>query len=83
MGTTTVILDPPATGLAPRVADILLASPPAEILYVSCNPATLARDTARLVAAGYALTHVEGFDLFPQTPHVEALAVLERDGRGN
>jgi tRNA/tmRNA/rRNA uracil-C5-methylase (TrmA/RlmC/RlmD family) len=46
------------------------------VVYLSCDPATLARDLARWVARGYALRSVEAFDLFPQTPHVEALAVL-------
>lgn len=73
--TTTVILDPPATGLAPRVADILLASPPAEILYVSCNPATLARDLA-LLTRTHRLESVTPLDMFPQTAEIEVLAVL-------
>jgi len=82
-GPDVVVLDPPRTGLPEAVTDDLAALAARRIVYVSCDPATLARDTARLVAAGYALIHVEGFDLFPQTPHVEALAVLERDDRGN
>jgi tRNA/tmRNA/rRNA uracil-C5-methylase (TrmA/RlmC/RlmD family) len=45
-------------------------------VYVSCDVATLARDTGRLVKAGYRLEHIEAFDLFPNTAHVEALAVL-------
>ena len=47
------------------------------IVHLSCDPATLARDLAAISERGYELTHVEGFDLFPQTPHVEALAVME------
>lgn len=77
-----VVLDPPRTGLPEELTSGLAGLAARRIVYVSCDPATLARDTARLVDAGYALTHVEGFDLFPQTPHVEALAVLDRDGRG-
>ncbi len=73
-----VVLDPPRSGLPEIVTTDLARLAARRIVYVSCDPATLARDTARLVASGYALTHVEGFDLFPQTPHVEALAVLER-----
>lgn len=72
---TTVLLDPPATGLEPRVIDLLLAGAPSEILYVSCNPATLARDLAFLSAA-YALTAVTPVDMFPQTAEIEALVVL-------
>ena len=52
----------------------------ARIVYLSCEPATLARDIGALALDGYALVGVRGFDLFPQTPHVEALAVLERIG---
>ena len=54
---------------------------PRRILYISCNPATLARDGKRLTATGaYQLTHVEAFDLFPQTPHVETVCELVRTG---
>jgi len=74
-----VVLDPPRRGLTDRAARGLLRVAPRRVVYVSCDPATLARDTARLVAAGYALRGVEGFDLFPQTPHLEAVAVLERE----
>jgi 23S rRNA (uracil1939-C5)-methyltransferase len=73
-----VVLDPPRTGLAAGAAERLAALGAARIVYLSCDPATLARDLARLVAGGYALERVEAFDLFPQTPHVEALATLVR-----
>ena len=74
---TTVLLDPPATGLDARVTDLLLAAAPAEILYVSCNPATLARDLAAL-SRSYALTAVTPLDMFPQTAEIEVLAHLEK-----
>ena len=75
MDRATVILDPPATGVSPRVADLLGAGRPSEILYVSCNPATLARDLAALHPA-YRLESVTPFDMFPQTAEIEVLAVL-------
>lgn len=72
---TTVIVDPPATGLTPRVLDLLIAGEPAEILYVSCNPATLARDLAQLVKT-FPLASVTPIDMFPQTAQIEVLAHL-------
>ncbi len=70
-----VILNPPRAGIAPEVADALVAARADRILYVSCNPATLARDLKRLAAA-YTLAGVRSFDLFPQTAHVESVAEL-------
>jgi 23S rRNA (uracil1939-C5)-methyltransferase len=75
MGQTSVILDPPATGLAPQVAGLLAMSRPSEILYVSCNPATLARDLGELRST-YRLESVTPLDMFPQTAEIEVLAVL-------
>ena len=57
------------------MASVLTAE---KLVYLSCDPATLARDLASLEQRGFGLTRVTGFDLFPQTPHIEALAVLER-----
>ena len=74
-----VLLDPPRSGLEPDECERLISLAPRRIVYLSCDPATLARDARALVEAGWALTHVEGFDLFPQTPHVEGLIRLERD----
>jgi 23S rRNA (uracil1939-C5)-methyltransferase len=74
---TTVILDPPATGIAPRVSELLLSGLPSEILYVSCNPATLARDLA-LLTKSYRLASVTPLDMFPQTAQIEAVAHLVR-----
>jgi 23S rRNA (uracil1939-C5)-methyltransferase len=74
---TTVLLDPPAEGLAPRVIDLLLGGAPAEMLYVSCNPATLARDLAAL-SGGYELGAVTPLDMFPQTAEIEVVAQLRR-----
>jgi len=73
-----VLLDPPRTGLPPGSADALAELAADRIVYLSCDPATQARDVRNLVGNGYALESIEAFDLFPQTPHVECLAVLER-----
>jgi 23S rRNA (uracil1939-C5)-methyltransferase len=51
------------------------------LVYVSCDPPTLARDAARFVAAGYELTSVDAFDFFPNTPHVETVAVFQTRAR--
>jgi 23S rRNA (uracil1939-C5)-methyltransferase len=70
-----VILNPPRAGVVPRVAELLLEHAPARIVYVSCDPATLARDVA-LLASAYRTTSVRCFDLFPQTAHVETVVAL-------
>jgi 23S rRNA (uracil1939-C5)-methyltransferase len=72
---TTVIVDPPAIGLNGEVRDLLRAHPVATLLYVSCNPPTLARDLAELTGA-FELQSVTPFDMFPQTAEIEALAHL-------
>lgn len=74
-GLTTVIVDPPATGLSAEVREILRRYPVAAFLYVSCNPPTLARDLADLGTA-FRLESVTPFDMFPQTAEVEVLAHL-------
>ncbi len=73
-----VVLDPPRTGAGRRVVDRLAELRPDKVVYVACDPAALARDVAYLNAAGYALTDVEAYDLFPMTHHLEAVAVLTR-----
>ena len=72
-----IVLDPPRTGLASGVGKRLASCGARRIVYLSCDPATLARDLRGLCAEHYQLDHLEAFDLFPQTAHVEALAVLE------
>jgi 23S rRNA (uracil1939-C5)-methyltransferase len=69
-----VLLDPPRTGLAPAVREWLVGAKPATIVYVSCDPVTLARDSRELVGAGYELQGVKAFDFYPQTSHVECYA---------
>jgi len=74
------VVDPPRAGLHPRVLSALLAARPQQILYLSCNVKTLVRDLQGLLAGypRYRLDGCRGFDMFPQTSHVELLAVLER-----
>ena len=74
----TVVLDPPRTGLSADALQLVVGRGAARIVYVSCDPATLARDARRLVDAGYRLLSLSAFDLFPNTPHVESLAVFAR-----
>lgn len=73
-----VLVDPPRSGLSPRAMEGLAMSGAARIVYVSCDPATLARDAARLVATGYAARRFVPVDLFPQSHHLETVALLER-----
>ncbi|MFP6639625.1 MAG: RsmD family RNA methyltransferase, partial [Myxococcota bacterium] len=74
-----VLMDPPRTGLSPRLLESIASLHPKRIVYLSCDPATLARDLARLADRGYRLRSIRGLDLFPQTPHVEVLASLTLD----
>jgi 23S rRNA (uracil1939-C5)-methyltransferase len=73
-----LLVDPPRVGLARRVREAIARRGPSVVVYVSCDPATLARDLKTLVAADYRIASVLAFDLFPQTPHVEAVVRLER-----
>ncbi len=72
------MLDPPRAGLDRRALDALVALQPEWIAYVSCDPATLARDLKRLVEQGYRLERIKPFDLFPQTYHIESISLLQR-----
>jgi 23S rRNA (uracil1939-C5)-methyltransferase len=72
------IVDPPRTGMRPAALRALLDAGPRTIVYVSCDPATLARDASSLAEAGYRLTTVTPVDLFPQTYHVETVATFSR-----
>jgi tRNA/tmRNA/rRNA uracil-C5-methylase (TrmA/RlmC/RlmD family) len=72
-----VVADPPRVGLGPDVCRELLRVRPRRLVYVSCNALSQIED-ARMLAAGYRLAELRGYDMFPQTPHMEALAVFER-----
>jgi 23S rRNA (uracil1939-C5)-methyltransferase len=73
-----VIVDPPRAGLSKKVVRRMLECDASRIVYVSCNPTTLAPNAAQLVEAGFTLRRVKPVDMFPQTPHVECVALLER-----
>jgi 23S rRNA (uracil1939-C5)-methyltransferase len=71
-----VVLDPPRTGVEAESLRALIALRAPRLLYVSCEPSTLARDLRVLTDEGYVLEYAQPFDMFPQTRHVETLAVL-------
>lgn len=73
-----VMLDPPRVGCKPEVIDAMIGTGAKRIVYVSCNPSTLARDLALLVSRGYKLQRVVPVDLFPQTYHLECVALLSK-----
>jgi 23S rRNA (uracil1939-C5)-methyltransferase len=73
-----VVIDPPRAGLSHKVVRRIVEAAPSRIVYVSCNPTTLAPNAAQLVEAGYRLKRVRPVDMFPQTPHIECVALLER-----
>lgn len=75
-GFDKIILDPPRAGAAEAIPHVV-ALKPKRVVYISCNPATLARDAALLRAAGYTMTTAGAMDMFPQTAHLEAIAVFE------
>jgi 23S rRNA (uracil1939-C5)-methyltransferase len=73
-----LVVDPPRAGLSGKIVRRILEAAPKRIVYVSCNPTTLAPNAAQLVERGYALRRVRPVDMFPQTPHIECVALLER-----
>src|SRR5215208_1612890 len=79
--TPFLLLDPPRTGLPAHSLRVLPRLRASHVTYVACDPSTLARDLKGLLASGYELTSVAGFDMFPQTHHVEIVAHLQRTSR--
>ncbi len=79
------IIDPPRAGLSQKIVRRIVDAAPSRIVYVSCNPTTLAPNAAQLVEAGYRLVKVRPVDMFPQSPHIECVALLEAgpDGVSN
>jgi len=77
-GFSFAVVDPPRAGLAHKLATALVQNGPAVLAYVSCDAASLSRDSKILVNGGYTLTQLKLFDFYPQTAHIESLAVFER-----
>lgn len=75
---STIVLDPPRVGCTPEVMEEIRRLAPENIVYISCHPVTLARDLSKLGRETYQLLEVQPFDMFPQTDHVETVAVLKR-----
>jgi len=73
-----VVLDPPRTGCEREVLELVIGLHPSRIVYVSCDPATLSRDARLLADGGYNLITVRPVDMFPQTKHIEAVALFKR-----
>jgi 23S rRNA (uracil1939-C5)-methyltransferase/tRNA (uracil-5-)-methyltransferase len=80
---TSVVIDPPRKGCDMNFLNQLFAFGPARVVYVSCNPATQIRDLAEFDKAGYQVTAVQPFDLFPQTKHLECVVTLVRSHSSN
>jgi 23S rRNA (uracil1939-C5)-methyltransferase len=76
-----LVVDPPRAGLSQKIVRRVLETGAPRIVYVSCNPTTLAPNARQMADAGYRLSTVRPVDMFPQTPHIECVALLERDAR--
>jgi 23S rRNA (uracil1939-C5)-methyltransferase len=72
-----IVVDPPRTGISKEAMKTVARQGAERVVYVSCDPATMARDARRLLDAGYRMVSIRAFDLFPNTPHVETLAVFD------
>ncbi|MGV3774560.1 MAG: hypothetical protein ACO1QB_16795, partial [Verrucomicrobiales bacterium] len=81
---TAILIDPPRTGVPPASIELLRQVKPRQILYISCHPATLARDLNILCSEGvYTISRVTPLDMFPQTQHVEVVVDLRRNSEDN
>jgi 23S rRNA (uracil1939-C5)-methyltransferase len=78
-----VVVDPPRAGLSQKIVRRVIECEAPKIVYVSCNPTTLAPNAAQLVEAGYRLRRVRPVDMFPQTPHIECVALFEKPAAGS
>lgn len=76
--TDVIFVDPPRKGLTPEFIDAAVETHPKKIVYISCNPATMVRDLQLFREQGYDFNEIDPVDMFPQTPHVEAVTVLEK-----
>jgi 23S rRNA (uracil1939-C5)-methyltransferase len=81
MKTDVIFVDPPRKGLTPEFIDAAVKTKPKKIVYISCNPATLVRDLQLFQTKDYTFNRIDPVDMFPQTPHVESVTVLERTGK--
>ena len=72
-----VVLDPPRAGAGAEVVDAIIRIKPSRVIYVACDPASLARDVQRFCANGWQLSKIDGYDLFPMTQHIETICLLE------
>ena len=73
-----VVVDPPRAGISPQGAGIINDLSPGAVIYISCNPATLARDLGRLTTSGFSIERIAPFDMFPHTSHLETLTLLKK-----
>ncbi len=73
-----LIVDPPRTGLDPKLLEVILQVKPRKFIYVSCNPSTLGKDLVVLQKGGYAVKYIQPIDMFPQTAHVETVVLMSR-----
>ena len=77
-----LLVDPPRSGMDDKMLDAIAQALPKKIIYISCNPSTLAKNL-KVLKHNYHVTTILPYDLFPHTPHIESITVLERDNYKN